>query len=190
MASRSPRRLELLSTFVPAARIMVIASNVDETIKPGERVEDYCQRIAREKAMGVWKEYSGMCETVVAVIGADTVVVLGREIIGQPRDPDDAVRILRNLSGRRHVVVTGIALLFPPSARLNTFAVKSRIWMRRNDDQTIEDYVATGEPLDKAGAYALQGQGGRLVARYAGSYSNIVGLPVDEMRRALSGVLP
>lgn len=189
LASRSPRRLELLSTIVPRPRIVVCASNIKETIGPGESAEDYCQRIAREKAMGAWKEYPGTRESVAAVIGADTVVVLGREIIGQPRDRDDAVHILRKLSGRQHAVITGVALIFPPETRLDTFAVKSKVWTRRNDDQVIADYVATGEPLDKAGAYAIQGQGSRLVAGYDGSYSNIVGLPVDELKRVLARVL-
>jgi septum formation protein len=188
LASRSPRRLELLSAIFPVNRIVVVESDIDETISPGEAVEDYCCRIAQEKAVTAWYRYQGTRSDIAVVVGADTVVVLGREIIGQPCDEDDAVRILKKLVGRRHDVITGVALLNPGSGAVNTFAVKSEVWMREIGLEAIREYVATGEPLDKAGAYAIQGEGKRLIARYEGSYSNIVGLPVHELQAALSRI--
>jgi len=188
LASKSPRRLELLSTIVSSDNIVVIESDVEEAIIPGENAEDYCRRIAQEKAAGAWEKYSGTRSDIAAVIGADTVVVLGKEIIGQPCDHDDAIRILKKLNGRCHDVITGVVLLYPSSGRVDTYVVKSTVWMRKSKLQTIRDYVATGEPLDKAGAYALQGEGRKLVTRYEGSYSNIVGLPIDEFQVVLSGI--
>jgi septum formation protein len=123
------------------------------------------------------------------VLGADTEVVLDGQLLGKPRDAADAVRILRALRGRAHDVITGIALVEagPPPGREETAAVCTRVAMRDYADEEIEAYVATGEPFDKAGAYAVQGVGNRLVAAVEGCLSNVVGLPVSTTRRLLAG---
>jgi septum formation protein len=119
------------------------------------------------------------------VLGADTVVCLGAEVFGKPADADDARAMLRRLRGRWHEVITGIAVV--AGARETTVAVVSRVLMADADDGAIDRYVATGEPLDKAGAYAIQGAGGTLVAGLVGSYTNVVGLPLEETAELLAG---
>ena len=118
-------------------------------------------------------------------LGADTEVVLDGRYLGKPRDVADAARMLRELSGRTHEVVTGLALVDAPSGREETLAVTTRVTMIDAGAEEIAAYVATGEPLDKAGAYAIQGQGARLVARVDGCFTNVVGLPVETTRRLL-----
>ncbi|KPL13055.1 hypothetical protein AMJ74_05780 [candidate division WOR_3 bacterium SM1_77] len=186
LASRSPRRAELLRRVFPSERIIVIGSDISENRRKDERAEAFCRRIAKEKAASVWRKYEGQRSRVVAVVGADTVIRFKQEVIGQPKDGADAMRILNKLSGHCHEVITGVAVLFPAFARFKTFIVKSKVWMHKLGMETIEDYIATGEPLDKAGAYAIQGRGRSLVERYEGSYTNIVGLPVEELRRIVN----
>lgn len=186
LASRSARRIDLLSSIVPRERIRVIGSTVDESVRPGEKADDYCRRVAREKAVSVWEKCCGIRDDVAVVIGADTVVVLGDEILGQPHDQDQARAMLKKLNGRQHSVVTAVALVHGRSGRIDELLVESKVWMRDNDIRAIEDYIMTGEPMDKAGAYALQGRGGQLIERYEGSRTNIIGLPLDELKDALS----
>jgi septum formation protein len=119
------------------------------------------------------------------VLGADTEVVLDGRLLGKPRDAADAARILKALRGRIHEVITGVALVEAPAGREETAAVTTRVRMGDYTDAEIEAYVATGEPLDKAGAYAVQGLGGRLIAQVDGCFSNVVGLPVTTTRRLL-----
>jgi len=138
--------------------------------------------VALEKARAIAREWTG---GLAVVLGADTEVILDGRHLGKPRDAADAVRILRALSGRTHEVVTGLALVQAPSGREETLAVTTRVTMRDAGDEEIAAYVATGEPLDKAGAYAVQGQGARLVGRVDGCLTNVVGLPVDTVRRLL-----
>ncbi|MDH4211146.1 MAG: Maf family protein [candidate division WOR-3 bacterium] len=189
LASKSPRRLHLLGSIVPEDRIVVIESNIEERYEPGENAETFCERVARKKAAAVWRKYEGVQEDIAAVIGADTVIWYGKHIIGQPKDAIDAMHILRELSGNCHEVITGVAVFIPSCARFITFVVRSKVWMRKVDEKTIEEYAATGEPMDKAGAYAIQGKGRVLVAKYEGSYSNIVGLPIEELKKVLEGVI-
>ena len=144
--------------------------------------------MAKDKATTTWQNYEGG-DKIGAVIGADTVVLFRGRIIGQPQDSEDAIRILKMLSGECHEVITGVAVLYPASGQIAGFVVRSKVWMHELSTEVIEDYVRTGEPLDKAGAYAIQGKGGRLVARYEGSYTNIIGLPVDELKEALGSLL-
>jgi septum formation protein len=186
LASSSPRRKRLMRKIVPAGQIVVVESDICEEPKPGEKAEAYCRRVAEEKLMSAWKNYSGPKRLIVAVIGADTVIQFRNEIIGQPKDPDDAVHILKRLAGQSHKVITAVSVLFPVSNRRITFTVASKVWMRGVSDKMIKDYVATGEPLDKAGAYGIQGWGRKLVARYEGSYTNIVGLPIEELKAILA----
>jgi len=138
--------------------------------------------VALDKARAVARQWTG---GPAVVLGADTEVVLDGRYLGKPRDADDAARMLRALSGRTHEVVTGLALVDAPSGREETLAVTTRVTMIDAGDEEIAAYVATGEPLDKAGAYAVQGLGARLVARVDGCFTNVVGLPVETTRRLL-----
>jgi len=138
--------------------------------------------VALDKARAVAREWTG---GRAVVLGADTEVVLDGRYLGKPRDAADAARMLRELSGRTHEVVTGLALVDAPSGREETLAVTTRVTMIDAGAEEIAAYVATGEPLDKAGAYAVQGLGARLVARVDGCFTNVVGLPVETTRRLL-----
>jgi septum formation protein len=169
LASRSPRRAELLA----AAGIAfdVLAADIDETPHPGEAPDAYVKRLAIAKARAVLALRPG-----ARVLGADTTVTIDNEILGKPVDDADAVRMLRLLSGRAHLVHTGVALV---SARGIQSAVDTtRVWFAAMTDEDISWYVATGEPVDRAGAYAIQGFASRFIPRIEGSYSNVVGLPV------------
>jgi septum formation protein len=121
------------------------------------------------------------------VLGADTVVAIDSEVLGKPAGPDDARRMLRRLRAREHEVITGVAVVDARTGREARTAVTSRVRMGGYGEREIDAYVATGEPLDKAGAYAIQGAGGALVAGYEGSYTNVVGLPLAETARLLAG---
>jgi septum formation protein len=153
-------------------------ADTDESVREGEGADVYVRRLAREKARAV------PCSEGELVLAADTSVVLGTEILGKPRDGEDARRMLRALSGRTHVVMTGVhgvaAAAAGSAPREETLAVSSAVRFVTLSEERIAWYVATGEPLDKAGAYALQGAGGSLVRGIAGSVSNIVGLPLSE----------
>lgn len=189
LASKSPRRKELLQRIIPANQIIVCSSNVREDHRRGEPVDEFCMRIAEAKAAQAWLKYAEERAEITAVIGADTVVQFRQEIIGQPKDSQDAMRILRKLSGHHHEVFTGVAVLWRSPVCCKKFVVKSKVWMREMSEADIEDYVARGEPLDKAGAYAIQGEGRKLVAKYEGSLTNIIGLPVEELKETLSSMI-
>jgi len=186
LTSKSPRRRKLMQRIVPRERIVFIDSDIQEYRRKNEGAEAFCLRMAEEKIIDAWNKYQGRSSDIGAVVGADTVILFRGKIFGQPEDSDEAIRILKQLSGQCHEVITGVAVIFPGLHRFTTFVVKSKVWMHNLSMETIKDYVVTGEPLDKAGAYAIQGKGRRLVAKYEGSYSNIVGLPVDELRRVLN----
>jgi septum formation protein len=169
LASRSPRRAELLSAA--GIQFEVLAADVDETPRPGEDPAAYVERLAIHKAKAVLALRPG-----ARVLGADTTVTIDGEILGKPRDAADATRMLRLLSGRPHLVHTGVALI---SARgLQSGVATTRVWFDAMTDEDISWYVATGEPVDRAGAYAIQGFASRFIPRIDGSYSNVVGLPV------------
>ena len=155
-------------------------SDLEETLAPGPLAEAVA-RLALDKARAV---AARVREGIV--LGADTVVTIDGEPLGKPADPDDARRMLRRLRGREHEVVTGVAVVDVRTGRAERTAVTSRVRMADYDERALEAYVATGEPLDKAGAYAIQGAGGALVAGYEGSYSNVVGLPLAETARLLT----
>ena len=146
---------------------------------------DYALRLAQEKATTVARQFPGEF-----VLGADTIVVVDEEILEKPADRDDAMRMLRALSGRVHQVTTAVSLVGPQTPA-DTRASTTEVYFRRLDEQEIQEYIAGGEPMDKAGAYAIQGEAARWVIRVAGDYSTVVGLPlllVTEMLRA-SGFL-
>ncbi len=137
-------------------------------------------RLARQKAETVASRFAD-----ALVLGADTVVVAGREILGKPVDPEDARRMLQLLRNRWHFVITGVALIDSRNARQEARFVETGVQMADYSDADIEKYIKTGEPFDKAGSYAIQGLGGRLVARVEGCYTNVVGLPVCEVAEML-----
>jgi septum formation protein len=157
-----------------------VPSEIEETLGPGP-LADAVARLALDKARAV---ASRVRQGIV--LGADTVVAIDGEVLGKPSGPDEARRMLRRLRGREHEVVTGVAVLDARTGRTERTAVTSRVRMADFDDRALEDYVATGEPLDKAGAYAIQGLGAALVAGWDGSYSNVVGLPLVETAALLA----
>lgn len=169
LASRSPRRAELLTAAGIAFE--VLAADVDETPLPNETPGAYVERLAIEKAKAVLR-----LRPAARVLGADTTVTIDNEILGKPVDDADAARMLRKLSGKPHFVHTGVALA---SAQGITSAIDTtRVWFDTMTDEDISWYIATGEPVDRAGAYAIQGFASRFIPRIDGSYSNVVGLPV------------
>jgi septum formation protein len=176
LASQSPRRLELLASVGVQAEVR--PSRADESVHPGEDPTAYVRRVARDKAVAV------PCGRGEIVLAADTAVVLGREILGKPADAEDARRMLRSLSGSTHVVLTGVhartLLEVGNGTREESLVVSTAVRFATLSEERIGWYVSTGEPLDKAGAYALQGSGGSLVRGVAGSVSNVVGLPLAE----------
>ncbi|HET9695653.1 MAG TPA: Maf family protein [Terriglobales bacterium] len=179
LASSSPRRQELLR----AARIpfIVQASNVPEVIRAGEAPQDYCERLAFDKANAVWQNAN---QKDIIVLGADTTVVVGEHILEKPQDPHDALRMLRLLSGGSHVVITGVCLL--GDGIHDVRSASTTVHVARLSDQELEDYVSSGEPMDKAGAYGIQGMFSRWITRIDGEYPNVVGLPISLVYQMLS----
>src|ERR1700730_4312635 len=180
LASRSPRRSEILRQA--GIEFIAAAADVDESVQSGENPEDYVKRVAQLKALAV----KGGAGDIV--IGADTVVVIDGEILGNPKDPADAVRMLKSLADRKHEVVTGVC--FRGGNELTVDWAVTNVWVIPLSQSEIDDYVASGEPMDKAGAYAIQGLASKFIERIDGSYSNVVGLPVDLVYKYLrkSGV--
>ena len=195
LASASPRRQELLrNAGIP---FTVQPADVDETPIAGERARDYAERLAREKAVKVWQSH-----LQDVVLGADTVVVVDGAILGKPADAADAARMLRMLAGRQHEVITGVCIVKSVPSRasrvassehecieqnplVQTLSETTVVTMSEIPDQEIVDYIATEEPMDKAGAYAIQGRASRWIPRIVGDYTNVVGLPVALVYRLL-----
>ena len=173
LASASPRRRELLRWLV--AEYELDTALIDESPRPGEPATVLVARLARAKA-----EVVAARRPDAWILAADTIVEIDGDILGKPTDARDAVDMLGRLSGREHRVFTGFTLLAPGGDHRGG-TVESRVVFRPLDAQRIESYVATGEPLDKAGSYAIQGRGAGLVARVDGSFTNVIGLPLDEV---------
>jgi septum formation protein len=171
LASASPRRQELLRNA--GISFLVQPADIDETPLPDESPRDCAERLAREKALEVSQE-----RPQDQVLGADTIVVVDETILGKPRDAADAARMLRLLSGRTHEVITGVCVVGPIAGDVEQASETTRVTMREISDDEIRDYIATGEPMDKAGAYAIQGIAARWIPRIEGDYSSVVGLPV------------
>ena len=172
LASASPRRAQLLRDAGIAFEVR--PADVDETVRAGETPQSYVRRVAREKVL---KVSEALGERVV--LAADTIVVVDGEILGKPQDALDARRMLMRLSGRTHAVLTGVCLLIPSAVSMSCEVCTTMVELDLLTAEDIDWYVSTGEPLDKAGAYAIQGLASRFVTRIDGSYSNVVGLPVS-----------
>lgn len=168
LASASPRRVELLQEV--GVEFEQIPAYIDESVLGDEPPEEYVVRLAEAKARAVWRRGT-------RTLGADTVVVLGTEVLGKPEGPSHAWRMLRGLSGRAHRVLTGVAVFDGDSC--DTLCEETRVSFRHLEDHEIESYIVGGEPLDKAGSYGIQGEAARFVESVSGSYSNVVGLPVE-----------
>src|SRR3984885_11178604 len=193
LASASPRRQELLRNA--GISFTVNPADIDETPLPGESPRECAELLAREKALAVWS-----MRPQDLVLGADTIVVVDETILGKPVNAHDAARMLRLLSDRVHRVITGVCLIGPVAGEMAPDAARSQsssqeerrtenrelrtasettlVTMSTLSEDEIRDYVATGEPMDKAGAYAIQGIAARWIPRIQGDYSNVVGLPV------------
>ena len=210
LASASPRRQELLRNA--GISFTVQPADIDETPLPGEPPRACAERLAQEKALAVWRT-----RPKDVVLGADTIVVVDEMILGKPVDAEDAARMLRLLSGRVHRVITGVCVveaaagrqlpaatknyaLHPAELRpgfeilrtenreLRTGSETTLVTMNQLSDEEIREYVASGEPMDKAGAYAIQGRASRWIPRIEGDYSNVVGLPVALVHAMLGAV--
>jgi septum formation protein len=181
LASSSPRRQELLRQA--GISFQVHAAHINEDQIADEKPREYAMRLAREKAQAVAPHYPQSY-----VLGADTIVVVDDEVLGKPKDHADAARMLRLLSGRSHEVTTAVSLIAPdavapgavaPDARMETRACTTKVYFRELTEDEIQQYVASGEPMDKAGAYAIQGGASRWTDRIEGEWSNVVGLPLS-----------
>jgi len=179
LASSSPRRKELLESV--GIDFEIIAPSSDESLLEKENPEDYVLRIATEKSLSV----SRSLNSDVLVIGADTIVVVDNEILGKPEGEGDARGMLSKISGRAHYVLTAFSITKPEAEILHTHVVGTEVLVKTLEPEEIEGYIKTTEPMDKAGAYGIQGLGAFMVKEIRGSYTNVVGLPLVEVVEAL-----
>lgn len=174
LGSQSPRRRELLSLIgIPHE---VRPANIDERYLPGEVPREHAERLARGKATAI-------AVPDAVTIGSDTIVVVDRDVLGKPTDEADAARMLRRLSGRSHVVITAVAAMW--HGRMLSSVEEVGVTFRSLTDREIAAYIATGEPMDKAGAYGIQGYGATIVERVDGDYFAVMGLPLNRLTRLL-----
>ena len=178
LASASPRRQKFFAQL--SLDFEVCPADIDETPWTDEPPEDFARRMARTKAEQVALPCPEAC-----VIAADTVVALDRTIFGKPRDRDDALAILKTLQGRTHMVTTGFAILCPQLHLAEVQAVTTQVTFAAHPDDMLQAFIDSGEPMDKAGAYGIQGKGAFLVHSIHGSHSNVIGLPVSELVQIL-----
>jgi septum formation protein len=183
LASASPRRRELLTQA--GYRFEVQPSSIPESRRPGEDAIRFATRLAREKAEEVFARHQPSTAPVM-VLGADTVVVCDGEVMGKPADAADATRMLLLLSGCTHQVVTGVAVVWDVGSA-EVAAEMTQVTMRTLSREDVAGYVASGEPMDKAGGYAIQGYAGRWIPRIHGCYFNVVGLPLALVTSLLEG---
>ncbi|HLZ12647.1 MAG TPA: Maf family protein [Candidatus Acidoferrum sp.] len=182
LASASPRRAEILHSA--GLQFTVLSSAVDETPVPGESAKEMVQRLAAAKAELAAARAVGPA----IVIAADTVVMLEGTVMGKPRTTDDARQMLEKLAGRTHSVITGVALIRLPDAERREFLETTQVHFGALDKDEIVRYLSSGEPFDKAGAYAIQGRAGRYIPRIEGCYYNVVGLPLARLCAALASL--
>jgi len=180
LASASPRRRELLQQI--GLEFLVVPSNAEEKELPDETPEEHVVRLSLAKATEVANRQDIFGRWF---IGSDTIVLCDGQILGKPRDPSHAAVMLKQLSGREHRVLSGYAVIDRQTGQQRTEAVSTKVWFRQLTEAEITSYIATGEPADKAGAYAIQGFGVCFVARIEGSYTNVVGLPLCKLTLAM-----
>lgn len=181
LASQSPRRQQLLEQL--GLTFDVVLPNVDESPKQDELIPDYAKRLSLEKAIAGFQQCVAGAVNDIVVIGSDTCGEINEILLGKPTDFNDAKRLLKQLSGNCHAIHTGFSLY--DGKRTHTQVVTSWVTMRTITDAEIHDYWQTGEPCDKAGAYAIQGLGAKFVSHLSGSYSAVMGLPLYELSMAL-----
>jgi septum formation protein len=192
LASKSPRRQALLRQLGIEFETLLLREaigrdrDVVEEARDAEPASHYVERIARTKAQVGWQRMQNRKLAERPVLGADTEVLLDGEVFGKPRDADDAIRMMKRLSGRTHQVLTAVAIRFRDVTEVDLSV--SKVTLRRLAAAEIERYVATGEPLDKAGGYAVQGRAAGFIARIEGSYTGIVGLPLCETATLLARI--
>jgi septum formation protein len=179
LASASPRRRQLLDSA--GIRCRVRPADIDETVCPGETADHFVRRVAQEKAWSI----AQLSPVGSLVLGADTVVEIAGEILGKPKDASDAQRMLRLLSGRDHRVLTGVCVVRAPNSVEALQHEITRVSFSALEDGEIQRYIASGEPFDKAGAYAIQGLASKFAVRIDGCFFNVVGLPVPLVYRLL-----
>jgi septum formation protein len=182
LASASPRRAEILSDAGIPFELLPV--DVDETPCPGENAEAMCRRLAQAKARAAVARLGAVGEPAI-IIAADTTVEIAGEIFGKPASPEAARQMLRRLSGKTHRVLTALTLIRLPDGATRSDLESTEVSFGALSAQEIDDYVAAGEPMDKAGAYAIQGRGGLFVERVDGCYFNVVGLPLARLGRML-----
>jgi septum formation protein len=180
LASQSPRRRELLSLIGIAHEVR--PADIDESHLAGETPEEHCERLARGKATVLASKVSGDA----IVIGSDTIVVVDGDVLGKPEDTADAARMLRRLSGRSHTVLTAVAVA--RGGRIESGVERVAVSFRALDDAEIDAYIATREPMDKAGAYGIQGYGATIVSRIEGDYFAVMGLALNLLVRLLARI--
>lgn len=189
LASASPRRRELLQAA--GIEFDVVETSVRERQREGESAEQFVCRMATEKAEAAWSQIKLPC--AAPILGADTVVVVDDQTLGKPASAEEARHMLRLLSGRQHRVLTGLCLLFPPSdwpcpgseVRKEVQVASTIVQFSQLTEEEIEEYVASGEPLDKAGAYGIQGLASKYIEGIHGCYFNVVGLPISLVHQML-----
>lgn len=178
LASVSPRRRKLLESLnIP---FTVVPSSIEEKLNSKESPETLAKKLALAKARDVAKRHRD-----AIIIGADTIVVLGDYSLGKPKDKEDAKKILRLLSGKKHLVITGLAIIDQRLGKTFSKSVVSKVWFKRLTDEQIDAYIQTGESFDKAGGYGIQGEGSLLIEKIEGDYANIVGLPLEVLKKEL-----
>ena len=180
LASASPRRAEILRNAGYA--FAIVSSAIDETPIPGEMAEAMVQRLADAKAELVAARSVGPA----IVVAADTAVLVGTQVLGKPRTTEDARHMLQSLSGKAHSVITAVTLIRLPDAERRSFVEATQVHFSELTAEEIKEYLASEEPFDKAGGYAIQGQGGRFIPRIEGCYFNVVGLPLARLARVLA----
>ncbi|CAG7655343.1 Maf family protein [Paenibacillus allorhizosphaerae] len=179
LASSSPRRQELIRSLNRPYEIIV--SSVDETTDPGLSPAEIVEQLSSRKAQAVYErcKAESRFETGSVIVGSDTIVVQGGEVLGKPKDAEDAFRMLRSLQGRGHQVYSGVAVIDLQTGVQHVSHRKTNVRMKPLADEQIRRYIATGEPMDKAGAYGIQGLGATIVEEIEGDYFSVVGLPMS-----------
>ncbi|MBE5997477.1 MAG: septum formation protein Maf [Lachnospiraceae bacterium] len=191
LASASPRRIELLHRIGMDAEVRPV--NADETIPEGISPDRAVEELSSRKAHAAAKELPDEAAEECVVIGADTVVSAEGMILGKPADEEDACRMLKMLSGAMNTVYTGVTLLYIRQKQIrkaDTFSVRTDVYAYPLEEEEIQSYIRSGEPMDKAGAYGIQGIFGRYIEKIEGDYNNVVGLPTAEVYQHLKRMLP